>query len=436
MIFWNLQTLENLALNNNDLISIDNSFYNMPLLVELHLQNNKLSKNISQIFQNKKRLIKLNLHNNNITIVNSLENYSLDQLEVLNLCNNYLSTLDFVSGLMKNPSDLYIDLRNNRIDKFQMINFTSWDTLKSINIISFEYLKLITKFGNINMLLKDNAIFETNATVKIFPINDNSIFDTGSNFLEIIINNLTCFGTKKITLLLWEIKLINLICDFEQDCPQQCNCKIRPTDKTMTINCSFHALYKVPMLPSIPIRPFYFKNVELIIGNNNLNELILANYSEINDITMIIASNNQIHSIELKHIPDNLKILDVRKNSLQFLDDVVIKRFENVSKLYLSGNPWRCDCDAVKLLNFFHLFRHLIIDSKDMTCEDGREFKSLNPEDLCFQYIYLTVLLLIVILFICSSYIIFLTFKKQIKVWLYYHNCCLWWVTEEKMDKD
>ena len=433
----NLQTLGKLTLNNNDLISIDNSFNNMPILVELHLHSNKLSKNISQIFQNKIRLKILNLHNNNISIINSFGNYSFHKLTKIDLSHNKLSTLDFVSWLIKHPLQLKINLNYNKIEKFQMMDFTSWDTLKSINILSYGFLKFNMKVGNIYMDLNNNSIVENNDTVKLFPMDEKlDLFKNGLNIFEFIFNNLTCFGQKKNTGLVKVIKIIHLVCDFEQDCPEQCVCKIRPAYKTLIINCSFQLLNEIPMLTSIPIGPIYLEYVELIIDNNNLTELKSANYSGFNNITMIMASNNQIHSIGLKHIPDKLKVLDVTNNSLQFLDDVVIKRFENVSKLYLSGNPWRCDCDAVKLLHFFHLFRHLIIDSKDMTCEDGQEFKSLNPEDLCFQYIYLTVLLLIVILFICSSYIIFITFKKQIKVWLYYHNCCLWWVTEEKLDED
>ena len=356
------------------------------------------------------RLIKLNLENNNISIIDSFENYSFDNLTKLD---------------PSNPLKLLINLKHNKIGKFKMINFlyfNSWDTLKSI-YITYGYLIFDIGVVHIYMDFNDNPIMENNYTVDL-------------NISEFIFNNLTCFGPKENTGLFRVIKIIDLLCDFEQDCPEACDCKIRPGNKTMTINCSNQALHGVPMLPSISYPHIYIENVELIIDNNYLTELPSANYSGFNKITMIRASNNQIHSIGIKHLPDKLNTLDIRNNSLQFLDDDVIDRFERFSKLYLSGNPWRCNCAAVKLLKIFNLFRHLSVDAADMICVDGRGFRCLRPEDLCFQYIYLIVILLSLISLIGSCYIIFLTFKKQIKLWLYYHNCCLWWVTEEELDKD
>lgn len=254
--------------------------------------------------------------------------------------------------------------------------------------------------------------------------------------LVLNIDNLLCFGPKFENELVKELKSIDLLCDLEQDCPEQCDCKKRPADKTLIVNCSFSRLQIIPKLPSIPIHPISLEHVELFIHDNNLTELHSLNYIGFNNITVIMASNNKIRSIGSKIIPDSLKILDLKNNSLQFLDDVVIERFKRINKLYLSKNPWICNCNAITLLNFFNVFRHLIMDAENMTCEDGREFRILKLEDLCFQFIHFIVVLLIVITTISLCYLIYLKFQKQIKMWLYYHNCCLWWVSEEELDKD
>ena len=424
LIFAKLKNLEMLAIDNNQLIKIDKPFDNLINLNYIFLQDNKLSNCFEVLFLNNKKLNILILSNNSISTFNINGDYPFDNLTQLDLSHNKLSSFDFVQWLINCSTELKIYLRFNEIVKFD------------INWIKTN-LNMDVQMGKIVVDLNYNPIICDCNVVPLLKYMDRKLehFDELYDVLEFDIQELKCDGNQEDRFVKG-LYIYDLLCDLEQGCPEQCDCKKRPADQTLIINCSFHELYEIPMLPQIPIYPIYLENVELIVDNNNLTELTSANYSGFNNITMIMASNNQIYSIGLKHLPVKLKTLDIRNNSLQFLDDFVIERFENISKLYLSGNPWRCDCDAVKLLNFFNLFRHLIMDAEDMICKDGREFKSLKSEDLCFQYIYLTVFLLIVILLICSCYIIFLTFKKQIKVWLYYHNCCLWWVTEETLDKD
>lgn len=81
---------------------------------------------------------------------------------------------------------------------------------------------------------------------------------------------------------------------------------------------------------------------------------------------------------------------------------VVIERLQRLNQLHLSGNSWKCDCDldSIKFLEFFNLFRNIIVDAEHMTCEDGNEFKSLKHHDLCLCYIYLIVTLIAVIIII------------------------------------
>ena len=71
-----------------------------------------------------------------------------------------------------------------------------------------------------------------------------------------------------------------------------------------------------------------------------------------------------------------------------------------------------------------------------MICADKRSFKFLEPKDLCVQMIEVFVLVLMGTSILGLLSLICVIFKKQIKIWLYAHNCCLWWVTEEEADKD
>ncbi|CAO1407483.1 unnamed protein product, partial [Diamesa hyperborea] len=146
--------------------------------------------------------------------------------------------------------------------------------------------------------------------------------------------------------------------------------------------------------------------------------------------------NNQIHSIQLHSMPDNLTILDLRNNSLQTLTNIVIKRFESIDKLYLSMNPWTCDCNSVELVYFFHSYRSKIVDADAMMCSDHRPFKSLEPTKLCVQLSQIIIVFLMVTSLLGLFSTLFVLYKKEIKIWLYAHNCCLGCVSEEEADKD
>ena len=116
-----------------------------------------------------------------------------------------------------------------------------------------------------------------------------------------------------------------------------------------------------------------------------------------------------------------------------------ITNSSTIEELTLSDNPWRCDCSNLKFVNFIQDIRSKVIDYKDVKCKDGRYFNTLKPSDLCTDnnrfIMIISITLALFSLLICGPAALFYKYQKQIKMWLYSHNTCLWFVTEEELDK-
>lgn len=78
------------------------------------------------------------------------------------------------------------------------------------------------------------------------------------------------------------------------------------------------------------------------------------------------------------------------------------------------------------------------------TCENGQAILSITEKDLCpnsqitadYKIIFLFIFPFIVLALVFGILALYYRFEKQIKVWLYAHYCCLWFISEEELDKD
>lgn len=183
-----------------------------------------------------------------------------------------------------------------------------------------------------------------------------------------------------------------------------------------------------------------FQAIDLLINNNNLTKLPFNSDPAYNDVITINASNNQISEIKLENIPKNLQVLDLRNNNLRLMSKDVLKHLEFLKvKLLLRKNMWLCDCTVVDLLDFIRKNIEQVIDSEEIVCGDGRKMLALDSKDLCsFLDFRIISLVVISIFFTLFGFLIaiYYKFQKQIKIWLYSKNVCLWFVSEEEVDKD
>lgn len=80
---------------------------------------------------------------------------------------------------------------------------------------------------------------------------------------------------------------------------------------------------------------------------------------------------------------------------------------------------------------------------ENVTCENGVKILSIVLQELCsikpkiVDIVSITVAALGFLLLLFGIFIaLYSRFQKEIQVWLYAHNCCLGFITQEEMDQD
>ncbi|XP_054087760.1 protein toll-like [Zeugodacus cucurbitae] len=168
-------------------------------------------------------------------------------------------------------------------------------------------------------------------------------------------------------------------------CPTGCNCHY--DTRTLYINCSHAHLEGLTELP----RPeqVYLTQSRLDITHNNFYMLPSNATFGYANVTRLYAAHNRLENIQSAHLPPQLEVLDVRNNSLERLSDGFIQYFLNESatlrQLYLSENPWLCDCDAKQLLNAVRTHRKRIPDVTLLVCAnlENTSLQEARYEDVC-----------------------------------------------------
>ncbi|XP_054087763.1 protein toll-like [Zeugodacus cucurbitae] len=225
-------------------------------------------------------------------------------------------------------------------------------------------------------------------------------------------------------------------------CPTGCNCHY--DTRTLYINCSHAHLEGLTELP----RPEQVSLTQsrLDITHNNFYMLPSNATFGYANVTRLYAAHNRLENIQSAHLPPQLEVLDVRNNSLERLSDGFIQYFLNESatlrQLYLSENPWLCDCDAKQLLNAVRTHRKRIPDVTLLVCAnlENTSLQEARYEDVCVpESMHLAWLLfsisLVIIVFI-SLFGLCYKYKLELHVWLYAHGVFLCCIREHELDKE
>ncbi|XP_053949429.1 protein toll-like [Anastrepha ludens] len=148
------------------------------------------------------------------------------------------------------------------------------------------------------------------------------------------------------------------------------------------------------------------------------------------------------------HTTNSLRVLDVRHNRLTRLSAQLLHTLNSSiskNKLYLSHNPWVCDCGAQLLHAFVKSNRMRFSDMFDVRCENSQlaPLVELSYHDFCLPdlgvrtsvvltFIWLSAFSLSVI----TTALFYYKYKLQLQIWLYAHRWCLCCISEAELDCD
>lgn len=136
-----------------------------------------------------------------------------------------------------------------------------------------------------------------------------------------------------------------------------------------TVNCSHREFLSLPnMLP--------MNTTVLHITHNkitSLEQLRLPQYKKVQDL---FADYNQLKSLDLEGAPwlNKFRVLSLKGNKLTKLAyhvlDNALEKNKFAGKLYLSNNPWRCDCIFTPHFQDLILkYKALVYDASNITCK-------------------------------------------------------------------
>ncbi|KAK8390988.1 hypothetical protein O3P69_016971 [Scylla paramamosain] len=418
--------LEKLELNNNFLThhGINNAFPRESSLKYLDLGYNNISIHSMRNFalHNQTKLQYLFLNNNNISIIpDSLNNAYVDLVRV-DFSRNSFEVLHY-SSLIFQSNVVKLDFKFNNIET---IDFT-WSFLmgrKKTLTLALEGNPLLCQCLNYGFLrvLQGLPFVKVNNTLEI------TVEDSEEAFCQ--------FPNGELVNLM-EVKTEILTCQIT-DTDDVCSHDYRIHDDRILIDCSYQDFKSIESLNLTKYRRHDFT---LILANNNLTSLAgLQIYTNLRDL---VVPYNMLSSINVSHLPPNLKALDVRGNNLTNLSPVILNHLNATDiSLKLGSNPWHCSCDMLDLFQFLHVPSRKVNDFTALQCEDGELVMDLSEHDLCpffmqpMVIVTIVVILILLIFFAIVGTVSFYKYKQGIKVWLYAHHMCLWAITEDELDAD
>ncbi|XP_061389274.1 protein toll-like [Musca vetustissima] len=491
--------LQHLDLSNNQLTNLpDYLFHNTKNLKVLKLHNNQLTEISDALFSTLSELKELDLSNNHLTIISKDAFARAQNLEIVNLENNRLSFSEQITTFLEagiSPANIAsplqaamnlkrLNLKNNSLMyicqdwRMTLPELQELDlSYNNITVIDDDDVRFLNKH-ELHVNLTHNQlrmvnffainIYEEPIAMTRIDVNDNPMecdcslvqfvqYLRGENgprlqqLLKINADNLRCTSPEKLSgQLLRDVHPRDLLCPYDHKnsnpkrCPQGCDCWIRKYDNMLMVNCSNGNLTHLPMLPNIEGQ---LAGTELYVENNTLVELPLATTPGYSSVVKIYAAGNNLSSIEGSQLPNNLALFDVRRNNLKYFNESTIN-FLNESQalklLYLSGNPWNCDCDAKPLFMFAQRKYDLIEDFSQMACVNfptAKYIGELSITDICSEndiYLAMGIAISVMGLLIGSLAALYYKYNKEIKIWLYAKRWpfVMWCITEKELDKD
>lgn len=459
--------LYKLDLAKNHLTAISGTFLSgLNSLRILNLEENKLTNIHDQAFSSLQNLQIARFSYNELTLNSSLAQYRDDfgtrspfhyctAIEELHLAHNNISEI-FSDWVISAPHLRLLDLKYNQLSFIETadLQFVSGNINVDLthNNISHILLRRAELFAtaqdiarNVIILIEDNPILCDCYLYDLLQYLEGRMHPNVQNLFHIKPGNLKCRSPTWLeNIAVADLKSKSLKCLIEGEqskgkCPEKCACWLRPYDKAFLVDCSYRNLTKAPE----KINEFDEYHTELNLTGNFLKNIPYFTQPGYKTVTKLFLSHNNISSVSLNTFSSTLEILELHNNNLTRVDSDVLEFMRNSSliKLTLHENPWKCDCEAREFLSFIQTKFMEIPELLQITCSDlDKPISEMTASELCpvaigmVVGISLTISLLGLIIGILAA--LYYRYQQEVKVWLYAHQLCLWFVTEDELDKN
>ncbi|CAH0602475.1 unnamed protein product [Chrysodeixis includens] len=388
-VFAPLRQLKTLNLNRNHLEVLPESlFAGLRNLATVSIEENFLTTIYPSTFLGATALTTLTLTSNNLTLTNQYSDYlnfeisspfsTLTKLRMLGLKDNKIETIfeDWRNALLNLE---YLDLSWNRISSLerpdvQFVGYNVTVDLRNNNISSLDLnhasppdLQSPLNSQPSSSILLDGNPFHCDCKLYRLAIRlRGGRPETAEP--KFVVGNARCSSPLHLKGELFsKVSPSDLNCDLQEDkCPREClSCVERPAFNDIDLNC-----IKIPNIFPV-IDEFDKKNFSLKV--QKISQFV-------GDLSLNLLNISNIGLEEIPFEPSSaIKVYDFSHNNLT---RIPISFLKGISKLYLSGNPFKCDCWASNDISELQK-SGLVQDLEQITCENGDRLQQVDIAALC-----------------------------------------------------
>ncbi|XP_077543478.1 uncharacterized protein LOC144155739 isoform X2 [Haemaphysalis longicornis] len=400
--FNTTRRMKELTLSSNKINDITDAFKGLTLLRKISMESNLVTHIPDDAFSDNSELTEINFSQNKIRWVGRNALKGLVKLRGLFLQGNELLSLN--GSLRHLPEIRFLDASFNAIQSLERGEFENNGRLTSIELMennisnlrgafigADEMKSLNLRKNQVQVLRRSDFPLRMPAKPTLTLAENPLMCDCRLAWLvrrdrEVQINNYpTCEGPPWLRgKRLHDVTAIDLV-RWKIDCQPGCKCRCNEDsfgERAISVNCSSAALNRTPEV-------FPKGTTRLDLNGNGLLQLDDGIANGAPHLAVLSLRNNLLSTLNSSYIPETVHSLDLRNNRLErFPHSLVLVR--NLTSLWLSGNPFICDCADYPFRQWIEAHGETVPDVHDVICAETsnslvslKAFMSLGHEELC-----------------------------------------------------